>query len=78
LSYWGIRKNYSICKAAQQALVKPMYYQTGGGSDCPGLFFPLNYSRLPVAIANLTSPIAFVTWISRGHASVQLKIVWQR
>src|SRR5690606_16747467 len=32
----------------------------------------------PYRIAFFTSPIARVIWISRGHASVQLKIVRQR
>ena len=35
-------------------------------------------TKLPVAIAFLSSPIAVVTWISLGQAIVQLKIVWQR
>jgi hypothetical protein len=33
---------------------------------------------LPVAMAFLISPIAWVISISRGQAMVQLKMVWQR
>lgn len=39
--------------------------------------FPIlcTYPTLPVTIAIFTSPMAFVTWISRGQASVQLYAV---
>jgi hypothetical protein len=38
----------------------------------------MGMSRLPLRIAFFTSPMALVMRISRGQASVQLKIVRQR
>jgi hypothetical protein len=60
----------------------------GGKTKRPGTFTPgfrsffeqqaPTYSNFPVIIANFNSPMALVIWISRGHAMVQLKTVWQR
>src|SRR5699024_12060295 len=57
--------------------------ERGGGSRASGGPRPPQarlprQARLRVSSACLTSAIAFVTWMPRGHASVQLNVVRQR
>lgn len=77
LSYWGNFRNYIIYNfttgRGMAGMAKAI--PTNESRRVPTRGSSKNHSIWPVAMARLTSPIALVTSISRGQASVQLKIV---